>query len=142
MRGSRLLVTVAIVGMPLLASCSNDNDDASCLERESIGYEGLATAADDALRGVEFTLSSTGACEETGKPWTKARATVLEWPDRDVGNQFFQQRGWTETDRGFISPDGLYRASNVTAQDDAQASGSFVMVEFEEIADEAEYSGR
>lgn len=142
MRGSRLLVTVAVVGLTVFAGCSNDDHTASCLERESIGYEGLATAADDALRGVEFTLSSTGTCEETGRPWTKARATVLEWPDRDVGNQFFQRRGWAESDRGFISPDGRYRASNVTAQDDARTSGSFVIVEFEEVADEVQYSGR
>lgn len=141
MRGSRLLVTVAVVGLPLLAGCSNAEDNASCPERESVGDEGLATA-DDALRGVEFTLSATGACEETGRPWTKAQATVLAWPDREVGNQFVRQLGWAETDRGFISPDGRHRASNVPAQDGAQASGSFVIVEVEEVADEAEYGGR
>ena len=143
MRGSRMLVTVAVAGLSLLAGCSSDDENArACQERESIGYEGLASAANDALRGVEFTLSSTGACEDTGKPWTRAQAMVLEWPDRHVGNRFFQQRGWFESDRGFISPDGRYRASNVSARDDALTSESFVIVEFEEVADEAEFSGR
>lgn len=143
MNGSRILAIVAVAGLSVVAGCTSGDENAQdCQERESIGYEGLATAANDALRGVEFTLSPTGACEDTGKPWTKAQATVLEWPNRHVGNRFFQQLGWSESARGYISPDGQYRASNVTGRDDALTSESFVIVEFEEVADEAEFSGR
>ena len=143
MHGFRVLATVAVAGLSVFAGCTSGDENAQdCQKRESIGYEGLATAANAALHGVEFTLSPTGACEDTGKPWTQAQATVLEWPNRHFGNQFFEHLGWSKSDRGFISPDGRYRASNATGRDDALTSESFVIVEFEEVADEAGFSGR
>jgi hypothetical protein len=128
-----LALTAAAVGYSIV-----DLIPDTCLEREADGYPQLEDSARTALDGVDFSLHRAGACEDTGKPWTRGEATVYEWPTRTIANRHFRALGWTVGGRGLTSPDGLYRASNSITTD---VTGQYVTVAFEEVADETEFTG-
>jgi len=101
----------------------------------------MKAAAQTVLAGVDFSLRRTGACEDTGRPWSRLEATVKDWNSRKTANQYFAERGWTRDDAGFLSPNGAYRVNAATSRD-ADGTESFVTLEFSEVADEAEWASQ
>ena len=145
MRCLQQLAAAALAGVCFLATACNEDGSSgpsagSCQEQEAIGYKELEAAARSALAEVDFSLARIGACEDTGKPWTRVQATVRGWPNRGVANRYFEKLGWSAGNSEFTSPDGAYRASNSTARDQGVSPTPFVTVTFYEVADQAVYA--
>lgn len=128
----------------LVSSCTEDaevRDVKACAAQEAVGYADMEAEARSVLDGVDFSLAKAGSCEDTGRPWSRLTATVVEWRGRHAANRHLVIKGWVRAERGFLSPDGAYRADTTTARDSTLAAESFVLVTFEEVVDEQGWVG-
>ncbi len=142
-RTFRISISSAAALMALLvaAGFTTRGELNDCLLREAVGYRHLELMAKSVLDAVDFELLRAGACQDTGRPWTRLEAHVGEWPHRKVAKRYFIRRGWSEGPGGLVSPDGSYRVETSTARAGDGSDQSYVTVTFSEVADQAQWAG-